>query len=190
MGDYMGVGLTLFVQLDLDQARPIPTMPEIKVTYFNLRVRGEPIRLLLAYGDLPYEDIRPLPPWEDKEGWAKMKPTLPYGQLPKLEWDGQSIYTCLAGCRFIAHHLGLMGKTTLEHAQVDEIVDVIEDTLNAGYRAILTEDPAEKEKLLETHKTKTIPVMLENMEKRNGKGRSVLCRQSNDLGGYPDVFLL
>merc|ERR1712080_252336 len=80
------VGLTLFVQLDLDQARPIPTMPEIKVTYFNLRVRGEPIRLLLAYGDLPYEDIRPLPPWEDKEGWAKMKPTLPYGLSPS--WSG------------------------------------------------------------------------------------------------------
>ena len=33
-------------------------MPNIKLTYFDLRARAEPCRLLLAYGGIKYEDDR------------------------------------------------------------------------------------------------------------------------------------
>merc|ERR1712110_20429 len=33
-------------------------MPNVKLTYFNLRGRGEPCRIMLAYGGIKYEDER------------------------------------------------------------------------------------------------------------------------------------
>ena len=32
--------------------------PKVKLTYFNLRAKGEPARILLAYGGIKYEDYR------------------------------------------------------------------------------------------------------------------------------------
>merc|ERR1712113_536834 len=63
-------------------------MPNVKLTYFNLRARGEPCRLLLAYGGIKYEDNRIAPPWDPTSTWASLKPTTPFGQLPVLNWDG------------------------------------------------------------------------------------------------------
>lgn len=33
-------------------------MPVYKLTYFNLRAKGETIRLLFSYGNIPFEDVR------------------------------------------------------------------------------------------------------------------------------------
>merc|ERR1711982_283411 len=56
-------------------------MPNVKLTYFNLKARGEPCRLLLAYGGIKYEDERIPPPWDPTSTWASLKPTTPFGQL-------------------------------------------------------------------------------------------------------------
>ena len=45
-------------------------MPEVKLTYFALRGRAEPARILLAYGGVCYEDERLAPGWEDPTGEA------------------------------------------------------------------------------------------------------------------------
>merc|ERR1712184_224233 len=42
-------------------------MPNVKLTYFNLRGRGEPCRIMLAYGGIKYEDERIPPPWDPDE---------------------------------------------------------------------------------------------------------------------------
>merc|ERR1711862_266230 len=65
--------------------------PKIKLTYFNLRGRAEPVRLLLAYGGLEYEDCRLVPGFEDPKPWMALKPKTPYGGLPLLEWNGETI---------------------------------------------------------------------------------------------------
>merc|ERR1712004_893067 len=90
-------------------------MPNVKLTYFNLRARGEPCRLLLAYGGIKYEDERIAPPWDPTSTWASLKPTTPFGQLPVLSWDGVEICQSMAAARFIAR----------------EVVDVIQDLINA-----------------------------------------------------------
>lgn len=39
-----------------------------KLTYFNQRARGEPIRLIFAAAKVPYEDFR-----IEKSGWGPLK---------------------------------------------------------------------------------------------------------------------
>merc|ERR1711956_111938 len=67
------------------------SMAQIKLTYFNLRARAEPARLLLAHAGVKYEDRRIPAPWDNPAPWTAMKPTTPYGQCPLLEWDGEVI---------------------------------------------------------------------------------------------------
>merc|ERR1712088_721156 len=74
------------------QLRTTAMAPKVKLTYFNLRGRAEPSRLLLAYGGIKFEDCRLTPAFEDPKEWSELKPKTPYGSLPLLEWDG----TCIA----------------------------------------------------------------------------------------------
>jgi len=59
-----------------------------------------------------------------------------------------------------------MGTNKFEEAQVDAIVDVLEDTLNAGYAAETIKDETLKELELKRYHTETVPAMLQYLEKR------------------------
>merc|ERR1712012_266326 len=115
---------------------------KIKLTYFNLRARAEPCRLLLAYGGIKYEDERIPPPWDPSSTWSTLKPTTPFGQLPVLNWDGVEICQSMAAAGFIAREVGLAGNSSLEQAQVDEVVDVIQDLINAWVKLYFAKDEA------------------------------------------------
>merc|ERR1712173_630 len=141
-------------------------MPDIKLTYFSLRARAEPARLMLAYAGVCYEDKRIPPPWEDPAGWKAKKATLAWGQLPILSWNGETIHTSLAIDRFLAKEFGLMGKNNVEAAQVDEVVDVLQDVFNAGATALFTKDEEQKKAAMEKHETQTVPNVLKMAEKR------------------------
>lgn len=41
-----------------------------KLTYFNIKGLAEPIRLLLKYGDIEFEDVR-----IEKDKWPEIKPS-------------------------------------------------------------------------------------------------------------------
>ena len=45
----------------------------LKLTYFDVRVRGEPIRMTLAYAALPFEDVRVKPPFDPTSEWKDIK---------------------------------------------------------------------------------------------------------------------
>ena len=133
--------------------------PKVKLTYFNLRAKGEPARLLLAYGGIKYEDYRVS--FEDQREWKAMKPTTPYGSLPLLEWDGVCIAQSMAIARFLAKEVGLAGRNNLEAAQVDEIVDAVNDIFQAGLNAIFSNDDSQMKK----YETETLPAGLTNIER-------------------------
>ena len=65
---------------------------------------------------------------------ATLKPTLPFGQLPVLEYQGTTISQSMAIARFLARECGLAGQNALEEAKIDETVDAITDFQNALVR--------------------------------------------------------
>ena len=54
----------------------------MKVYYFDLFARAEPIRMMLTLANVPFEDCR-----MTGQAWMDLKPTLEYGQMPVLELD-------------------------------------------------------------------------------------------------------
>ncbi|KAI1731395.1 glutathione S-transferase 1 [Ditylenchus destructor] len=103
-------------------------MPEdthhYKLTYFDIRALGEPIRLLFRYVGQQFEDNRIS--WEN---WPEHKTKTPYGKLPILDVDhGRFILTqSSAIARFIAEKYGLTGKGEEEQARVSELLDLQKD---------------------------------------------------------------
>jgi glutathione S-transferase len=56
---------------------------------------------------------------------------MPLGQLPALEYDGTMLCQSLTIARFLAKEFGLAGKTNLEQAQADMIIDAGNDLANS-----------------------------------------------------------
>jgi len=141
----------------------------VKLTYFNLRARGEPCRLLLAYGGIKYEDERIPPPWDPATTWPTLKPTTPFGQLPILNWDGEELCQSMACARFVAREVGLAGKTSLEQAQADEIVDVIQDLVNTWVKLYFAKDEAALKNFADVTVTAALGQLEKKLESRGGK---------------------
>ncbi|GMS86627.1 hypothetical protein PENTCL1PPCAC_8802, partial [Pristionchus entomophagus] len=98
------------------------TMVHYKLTYFDLRGRAESIRQVFAYAGVAFDDVR-IP----RGKWPELKPHTPFGQLPVLEVDGAPIAQSAAILRFLGKQFELTGKTPLEEAKLDMVVDQIAD---------------------------------------------------------------
>merc|ERR1712062_772423 len=59
----------------------------VKLVYFDIQAKGELTRLLLAAGNIDYEDFRV--GFSDWPG--EIKATTPFGQMPVLYWDGEEL---------------------------------------------------------------------------------------------------
>jgi len=100
-------------------------MPTYKLIYFNVIGRGETIRLIFKVAGVDFEDYR----IELDQFSTQMKTDTPFGQLPVLEVDGVKLCQSNAIARYLAKKYDLAGKTDLEQAQVDMIVDCLEDAI-------------------------------------------------------------
>merc|ERR1711936_1547096 len=98
-------------------------MPIVKFVYFDAQAKGELARLLLAAGNIDYEDFRV--GFNDWPG--EIKASTPFGQMPVLYWDGEEIAQSMAIARFVARKVGLAGNSDLEFCQADMIACHYED---------------------------------------------------------------
>merc|ERR1712198_768900 len=64
---------------------------DLRLTYFPARGRAEISRLILAHAGVKFDDIR-----LTGEDFAKVKPLLPYGSMPILEYKGEVICESMA----------------------------------------------------------------------------------------------
>ncbi|XP_070544990.1 hematopoietic prostaglandin D synthase-like [Ptychodera flava] len=96
-----------------------------KLTYFNFNARAEFIRLIFAAAGVEFEDNRVS---RKPEEWEVAKKSLPFQQVPVLEIEGGVVLAhSHAIGRYLANEFGLAGKTNMERAKVDMIVDAAED---------------------------------------------------------------
>jgi glutathione S-transferase len=90
--------------------------PTPVLTYFEFRGLGEPIRLLFHDLRLPFED-RLIALFGDE--WPKLSPTLPFGQLPRLQVGDFTLFQSQAILRHLARAHGVAGDTEAERIRCD-----------------------------------------------------------------------
>merc|ERR1739845_251823 len=98
-----------------------------------------------------------------------LKDSTPFGQLPVLKWDGVELAQSVACARFIAREVGLAGKTSMEQAQADEIVDVIQDLINAWVKLYFAKDEAALKNFADVTLTTALGQLEKKLESRGGK---------------------
>jgi glutathione S-transferase len=135
-------------------------MPKLKLTYFGFDGgRGEPIRLALAYGKIPFEDHR-FPPSD----WPAMKNQTPLHQVPVMEVDGHIITQSNTLLRYAGKLAGLYPKDALEAAHCDEAMETIEDIVIKIVPTMFIQDDEEKRRAREALAAGPIPLFLGRLE--------------------------
>lgn len=140
-------------------------MSTYKLTYFPVKGLGEPIRFLLSYAGISFEDER-----FDRDDWPKIKPTTPFGQVPVLDVDGKKIAQSVAISRYLAKKSDLAGKDDWEALEIDSIVDTIHD-VRARLAAFHYEENEEIKAAKRKIADEVVPYYLERLDaqvKNNG----------------------
>ncbi|XP_022200993.2 glutathione S-transferase [Nilaparvata lugens] len=127
-------------------------MPTYKLTYFNFAGLGEPIRWMLSYLDVPFEDNR-----IEREQWPTIKSTTPYGQVPVLEVDGKQVCQSTAIARYLGKKAGLAGSNEWEDLMIDTMIDTFNDFRSSISKWFKESDEATKKKLEETLLNEKVP---------------------------------
>ncbi|XP_028401271.1 hematopoietic prostaglandin D synthase-like [Dendronephthya gigantea] len=120
------------------------TRPHYKLTYFPLRARAEPIRIILTLAGADWEDNRNMN--DDDLAALNEQGVCPYGLLPILEFDGVVLAQSMAILRYLAREYGFLPETSLEIAIADSIVDQIQDCVLKVIKMWFTKDASEKSK--------------------------------------------
>jgi glutathione S-transferase len=146
-------------------------MPQYKLTYFNIRGKGELIRLLFTVAGVEFEDNR----IEHSDWPGNYRETLnvPFLQLPILAIDGVSYCQSVSISRYLADKFCLSGKTELEKLRADMIVHCIDDFWGAIVRIFREKDETNKANLLKKFNEEDVPTFYGNFEKllkQNGGG--------------------
>ncbi|KER31528.1 hypothetical protein T265_02296 [Opisthorchis viverrini] len=123
-------------------------MSQYKLTYFNLRGRAEPIRMILIVSGTPFEDCR-----IEVSDWPSKKSTIPGGKLPILEvttpCGKKTMMTeSMATARYLAKQHNLMGETDEDYYKIEKTIGECSDLHDLAYKIARAPD-AEKPKLIE-----------------------------------------
>lgn len=151
-------------------------MPKLKLTYFDFHGgRGEPARLALSIGGIPFED--------DRVGadWPKRKGQTPFGSLPILEVDGQAVTQSNAINRYVGKLADLYPSDAWQALLCDETMDAVEDISTKISATLFIADEAEKKAKREALADGPLKVFLEGLQ------RSLLQRGDYFAGGRLSV---
>jgi len=138
-------------------------MAPLKLYYFNVRSKGEPVRLLLQYSGTPYEEVT-----VDFNDWPSWKPKMPMGVMPVIEMDGKMLSASTAITRYLARNCGIAGKNSWDMAKADQYVDGIWDMWGLTgkvYTPLISGDQKTYEEQLKIFRDEVIPPFLDRYEK-------------------------
>lgn len=150
--------------------RKYEQQPKLKLYYFDIKGKGEPIRLLCAYGGLELEDYR----FVTRDEFLAMREgtRLSFGQVPMLEVDGKhTLVQSSAIMRYLGKLAGLYPSDPIQAAKVDALMDQEADTftgttvLTYGMRFGIDLTPDVIEKSHEYICDEVLPNHFRNIEK-------------------------
>ncbi|XP_060565092.1 probable glutathione S-transferase 9 isoform X1 [Ruditapes philippinarum] len=146
-----------------------------KLTYFDIRGRGEIPRLLFHAAEVEFTDDR----IDSEEKWYNsLKAKMPQRVLPVLEVDGKLLSQSLTICRYLAREFGLCGKTSWEQALVEQVVDTMDDLRAEVAKWIYEKDTEKKDEIGSHLRSEIYPkffgiledILKENEENNNRSG--------------------
>ena len=133
----------------------------LTLTYFDFHGgRGEPARLALFIGGLPFEDDRV--PFSD---WERRKLDTPFGALPILERDGQILAQSNAINRYVGKLTDLYPSDPWQAALCDETMEAVED-ISSMIVATLFLPEEEKKAQRKTLVEGPLPFYLSRLQRR------------------------
>jgi prostaglandin-H2 D-isomerase / glutathione transferase len=136
-------------------------MPTLKLTYFDFHGgRGEPARLALSIGGIPFVDDRVAP-----SHWERRKPKTPFGTLPVLEVDGQTLAQSNAINRYVGKLTDLYPTDAWQAALCDEVLAAGED-INTKLAATLFLPDEEKKTQRKALVDGPVPLYLSRLQQR------------------------
>ena len=140
-------------------------MPKLKLNYFDFDgSRGEVARLAMHIGGVAFEDNR-IP----RKDWPSLRDSAPFQGLPTLEIDGLVIAQSNTINRYVGKLAGLYPKDDLQAAQVDEVMDAVED-ITARIGTTMTLDDEAKKKARESLAGGSLLRFLQQIEARLKRG--------------------
>ncbi|KAJ3354203.1 hypothetical protein GGF32_002632 [Allomyces javanicus] len=147
--------------------------PAYTVYYWQIKGRGEMIRLVLEAAGVPYENKYP------KE-WATEKASLPFGQLPALlitdpkTKQTTTLAQSAAIVRYLARKYNLVAADPMDAATADSIFESAVDVTNAMIKVVWGTPEADKPAALDKFKTEALPPFIKAhtafLEKNGNKG--------------------
>jgi prostaglandin-H2 D-isomerase / glutathione transferase len=146
----------------------------LKLTYFDFHGgRGEPARLALSMGGVPFEDDR-----VTFSDWERRKPDTPFGTLPMLERDGQILAQSNAINRYVGKLTNLYPSDPWQAALCDETMEAVEDISSMIVATLFLPDEekkAQRKVLVEG----PLPFYLTRLQQRlDERGGSVFRRRA------------
>lgn len=150
--------------------RIIDQQPKLKLYYFDIKGKGEHIRLFCAYAGLELEDYR----FSSRDEFFALKEngTLAFGQVPLLEVDGKhQLVQTGAILRYLAQIAGLWPSDPLLAAKADACMaqegDAFLGPTVVAYnsRFGIPMDDEQKKKAMETIASDVVPTHLKNLER-------------------------
>ncbi len=137
-------------------------MHELKLHYFDFDGgRGEPARLAMHLGGIPFEDRR-IPMAE----WPSVRDQMPYHALPVLDVDGQDLAQSNTINRFVGELAGLYPGDPWQAALCDEVMDAVEDIAQKIVPTMFIQNDDEKRAARLELVDGPIPLYLERLQSR------------------------
>jgi glutathione S-transferase len=135
-------------------------VPQLKLSYFDFDGgRGEPIRLALAFGKIPFEDHRIA-----VNKWPEVRGQTPLRQVPVMEVNGDTVTQCISLTRYAGRLAGLYPVDPLEALHCDEAMDTVEDISCKIVPTLFIHDDEEKRIAREALAQGPIPLFLHRLE--------------------------
>lgn len=130
-----------------------------KLIYFDFKAKAESIRLAFHIGGMDFEDKR-----VTREEFSVMKPHLPFGQLPVLEFeDNKVLAQSLAILIYAGKKTGLMPADAMEAAKVIQILSTLEDIYGKFAPTMHEPDQQKKLQMREQLAKETLPFWLSRL---------------------------